>query len=172
MFLYLAYTAPHDPLVPADQDLEACQHIPHYIRRKFCAMVYGVDRNIGNMIKSLEKNNLLDNTIIAFSSDNGGAPWSGGFNYPFRGAKMTPLEGGSRVPGFIYGPKFLKSKSGSTYNGLFHISDWFPTLMSFANKQMDSDDRFDNISKIKNFFQTRESVFSVELICSKNWIFC
>ncbi len=81
-------------------------------RRGFCGMVHGVDRQIGKVISTLEKHNLMDNTIIVFSSDNGGSPWSGGFNYPFRGAKMTPLEGGVRVPGFIYGPKFLKNKSG------------------------------------------------------------
>ena len=97
-------------------------------------MVHGVDRNVGLVVKTLEESNLLQNTIVAFSSDNGGAPWSGGFNYPFRGAKMTPLEGGSRVPAFIYGPEFLKTKSGSVHNGLFHIADWYPTLVSFAQQ--------------------------------------
>ena len=55
-------------------------------------MVHGVDRNIGYIVEALEDNHLLRNTIIAFSADNGGAPWSGGFNYPFRGAKMTAVE--------------------------------------------------------------------------------
>jgi arylsulfatase A-like enzyme len=139
--LYLAFTAPHDPLIATPEDLSACSHIPHYIRRNFCGMVYGVDRNIGYILKSLENNNLMENTIIAFSSDNGGAPWSGGFNYPFRGAKMSALEGGSRVPAFIYGPKFLKTSSGSTYKKLFHIADWYPTLLSFANQKVNPENR-------------------------------
>ena len=104
-------------------------------------MVHGVDRKIGDVIKSLEDNNLMDNTIIVFSSDNGGSPWVGGLNYPFRGAKMSALEGGSRVPAFIYGPKFLKEKSGSTYKGLFHIADWYPTLLSFANMEQDPENK-------------------------------
>ena len=96
--------------------------------------MHGVDRNIGLILRALEDSNLLQNTLIAFSSDNGGSPWSGGFNYPFRGGKATPLEGGTRVPAFIYGPKFLKKKSGSVHKGLFHIADWYPTFISFAQQ--------------------------------------
>ncbi len=54
---------------------------------------------------------------------------------------MTALEGGSRVPAFVYGPKFLKGKPGRVHDGLFHIADWYPTLVSFAQHAANPDIR-------------------------------
>ena len=53
-------------------------------RRKYCGMVIGIDEVVGKITQALRRNKMLDNTIIFFSSDNGGVPFAGGFNYPFR----------------------------------------------------------------------------------------
>ena len=56
----------------------------HSYRRMYCNLVVGIDQGIGKVVESLEKNEMLENTIIMFSSDNGGVPFSGAMNYPFR----------------------------------------------------------------------------------------
>ena len=72
---------------------------------------------------------MLDDTVIIFSSDNGG--WSqgigyaGGSNLPLRGRKGDTLEGGCRVPGFIYNA----GRTGRT-DEVIHISDWLPTIVA------------------------------------------
>ena len=53
-------------------------------RRDYCNLVAGVDDGIGKVVKSLEANQMLENTVIIFFSDNGGVPFAGAFNYPFR----------------------------------------------------------------------------------------
>ncbi|CAN8013432.1 unnamed protein product, partial [Ixodes persulcatus] len=79
---------------------------------------------------------IKNDTIIAFSSDNGGLPYGAysnrGFNWLLRGAKFTLWEGGVRVPAFVWSSKFLKKPRVS--DQLMHISDWLPTLYSAAGK--------------------------------------
>ena len=94
-----------------------------------CALVAGVDEGIGGIIEVLEDNKKLDDTIIIFSTDNGGVPYAGSLNYPLRGAKATLFEGGVRSPGFIHAPNIFKQESYD-FKELFHISDYFPTLLS------------------------------------------
>ena len=54
--------------------------------------------------------------------------------FDFRGGKATVFEGGVRVPAFLYGPKSLFPKSVD-YDGIFHISDFYPTLLNMIGKQ-------------------------------------
>ena len=53
-------------------------------RRKYCNLVVGIDTGIGKILKALKENGMLENTVILYSSDNGGVPFAGAFNYPFR----------------------------------------------------------------------------------------
>lgn len=130
LFLYLAYTAAHSPLQPLKRHQEKCDHIPHLWRRQFCGMVVGLDEGIQNVTESAIRT-FGDNLIIVVTSDNGGSPWFGGMNSPLRGSKNTPFEGGIKVPGFVvdFRNQFLK---GVKYNGLMHVSDWLPTILSYA----------------------------------------
>ena len=76
-------------------------------------MIAALDDSVGNIISTLKTRGMYDNTIIVFSSDNGGQPSSGGAsNVPLRGAKNTWWEGGIRVPSFISSPLFDSSMSG------------------------------------------------------------
>jgi arylsulfatase A-like enzyme len=134
LFLYVAFTAAHSPLQALPEHTAPCVNITHSWRRQFCGMMVGVDeaiRNISNAIRP----NLGNNSILIVTSDNGGSTWFGGSNVPLRSGKNTPFEGGVKVPGFVvdYTPQdiYLGAK-GRSYNGLMHISDWFPTLYSIA----------------------------------------
>lgn len=139
LFLYVAFTAAHSPLQPMPKHEEPCKHIPHLWRRQYCGMVVGLDEAIWNITLAVEKY-LGENTVMVVSSDNGGSPWFGGMNYPFRGAKSTPFEGGVRVPAFLHDFSSDKRYFGSpvalnshrVYSGIAHVSDWYPTLARIA----------------------------------------
>ena len=93
-------------------------------------MVVGLDKNINIVVENAKKI-LGENTIVVFSSDNGGSPWFGGLNTPLRSGKMTPFEGGTRVPAFMLDFSKKYSKTGVSKQ-IFHISDWLPTFLSWA----------------------------------------
>ncbi|KAG0417695.1 hypothetical protein HPB47_005407 [Ixodes persulcatus] len=97
-------------------------------------MLDALDESIGRVVEALDNAGILEDTIIVFSSDNGGAPYglqsNRAYNWPLRGAKFTLWEGSVRVPAFVWSPKFLKKSRVS--NQLMHISDWLPTLYTAA----------------------------------------
>lgn len=91
LFLYVAYTAAHSPLQPLQRHLDKCWHISHLWRRQFCGMVVGADEGIKNLTATALQH-LGNNTILVVSSDNGGSPWFGGMNQPFRGGKISRVH--------------------------------------------------------------------------------
>jgi arylsulfatase A-like enzyme len=91
-------------------------------------MVTQLDDAIGQIVAKLTSLGILNNTIIAFTSDNGGSPPIGGSSYPLRGMKGTLYEGGHKVRAFIS----LPTLTSYVNSGLFHISDWLPTLIGGA----------------------------------------
>lgn len=97
-FLYLSFTAPHGPLQAKEEDLERFSQIQDNRRRIYAAMVWAMDRAIGKVINELEKSGRLDNTLVWFLSDNGGATNNATSNLPLAGHKGIKFEGGIRVP--------------------------------------------------------------------------
>jgi arylsulfatase A-like enzyme len=105
-FLYLAYNAPHGPMQAPDEDIARYADIPDKRRRIYAAMVDVMDCGIGELVSTLEKKGLRENTLIFFLSDNGGALPStakpqggnGSSNAPLRDGKGSLYEGGVRVP--------------------------------------------------------------------------
>ena len=132
LFLYVSYNAAHSPLQPEPEWLAPCQHIKHLWRRQFCGMMVGLDNNIASLVDSAKKI-LGENTVVVFSSDNGGSVWSGGLNAPLRSGKFTPFEGGVRVPAFMLDFSSQYSSPGLEVKHMLHISDWLPTFLSWAN---------------------------------------
>jgi len=121
LFLYVSYNAAHSPLQSEPEWEEECQHIPHLWRRQFCAMVVGLDRNIAKIADSA-RSVLGDNTVIVVSPDNGGSVWFGGLNQPLRSGKLTPFEGGVRVPAFVVDFSGQYTRQGDLKH-MVHISD-------------------------------------------------
>lgn len=140
LFLYLAYQAVHSANRPADglqapdEWINKFKHIAHEGRRKYAAMLGYLDYGIGRVYNALVKKDMINNTIIVFTTDNGGP--ANGFdfnwanNYPLRGVKATLWEGGVRAAGFVYSNWI--EKPGRTSMDLMHITDWVPTLVNLA----------------------------------------
>lgn len=106
-FLYLAHWGVHTPLQATREDYDAVGDIEPERLRVYAAMVRALDRSVGRIIETLDAEGLADNTLIVFSSDNGGAGYLGlpDINEPYRGWKITLFEGGIRVPMFISWPE-------------------------------------------------------------------
>tara|TARA_B100000767_G_C19760571_1_gene534961 strand:- start:274 stop:1902 length:1629 start_codon:yes stop_codon:yes gene_type:complete len=129
-FMYLAYNAPHTPLQSEKRDYDALSHIEDHTERTYAGMIRGLDRGIGQVLASLEENDLSDNTMVIFTSDNGGAGYVGlpDLNKPYRGWKMTLFEGGIHTPYFIKWPK--KIAAGSQYDSPVAHIDIFSTVLA------------------------------------------
>lgn len=139
LFLYLAHAAVHSGnpynALPAPYDtIDKFSSIYNPNRRRFAGMLAKLDDSVGAVVKALQKRNMLENSIIIFSTDNGGP--AAGFNlnaasnYPLRGVKNTLWEGGVRGAGLIWSP--LIKKKRRVAKQLFHITDWMPTLLKAA----------------------------------------
>jgi uncharacterized sulfatase len=105
-FLYLAHWAPHTPLQATREDYEALSHIELHRERVYAAMIRALDRGVGRVMQALKDNGVDDNTLVIFTSDNGGAGYIGidGVNAPYRGFKIQLFEGGIHVPFFMRWP--------------------------------------------------------------------
>ena len=75
---------------------------------------------------------MAENTLFAFASDNGGDLV--GDNLPYVGSKFYELQGGFSTPAAVFGALIPEEKRGTTYENLFHGTDWLPTLMQVATK--------------------------------------
>ena len=91
-----------------------------------------MDDNIGLVLQKLEEMGELDNTIVAFTTDNGAEviTYPDGGNTPFKGGKLTTWEGGMRVPMLVRWPGHIKP--GTVLNQIFSSLDWLPTLVDIA----------------------------------------
>ena len=108
-------------------------------------MVRDLDRNVGRLLKSLSDEGLADNTMVIFTSDNGGANYIGlpDINRPFRGWKATFFEGGMHVPYFIRWPAHIKP--GSKYDAPVGHVDIFATAAAAAGAALPNDRKMDGI---------------------------
>lgn len=138
-FLYLAHWAPHSPLQADRADYDALAHIEDHPLRVYAAMILSLDRGIGAVLDALEANGIADNTIIAFTSDNGGAHYIGlpDINAPYRGWKATFFGGGIRVPTFFIWPGVIEPEGEMT--GLAQHIDFAPTLAAMGGASLPSD---------------------------------
>ncbi len=144
-FLYLAHWAPHTPLQATQEDYEALSHIELHRERVYAAMIRALDRGVGQVLDALQENGLEENTIVIFTSDNGGAGYIGipDVNAPHRGWKMTLFEGGIHIPYFIKWP--AKIPAGTTVTQPVHHFDIFATAAAAGGATMPSDRKMDGI---------------------------
>lgn len=157
LFLYVAHQATHAPLQAPQELIDRFTYIPQLSRRIFAAMLTLLDESVGRVVAALKDKGMLDNSIIIFSTDNGGATdgYNGNVasNWPLRGCKDTLWEGGVRGAGFIWSP--LIKSAPRVHEGLLHIQDWIPTLIAAANattwfpelKELDGKNQWHSISE-------------------------
>jgi len=143
-FTYLPLNAPHGPLHAPDADLAAMRAVFDTSRiaatlapalRKdlltYLAMIRNIDINVGRLLDFLGKNNLLDNTILIFTTDNGSTYGNQYYPAGMRGKKTELWEGGHRVPFFVSWPKGLGS-TARDLAGLAQAQDVLPTLIDLC----------------------------------------
>ncbi len=101
-FLFAAYNAPHTPLQAPDEYVAMFKDEADPVKRVYYAMIKQLDDAIGRLIGELKRQEMLDNTLVIFLSDNGGATYTNTTdNGPLSGGKITDFEGGIRVPFFM-----------------------------------------------------------------------
>jgi arylsulfatase A-like enzyme len=132
-FLFLSYNAPHGPLQATEEDLARFSHIRDNKRRTYAAMMYALDRGVGRIRHDLKTSGELDETLIVFFSDNGGATGNASWNGPLSGAKGCLKEGGVRVPMIWSWPGQLPS--GAHYESPVSSLDLLQTFMAVAGAE-------------------------------------
>ncbi|XP_077981152.1 arylsulfatase B-like [Glandiceps talaboti] len=153
LFLFLSFQAVHAPLeVPREYEDMYRNKINDDNRRIYAAMTTCMDHAIGNVTNTLREKGLLDNSVIVFSTDNGGSLGYGASNWPLRGQKGTLYEGGVRGAACVDSP-FLKPHVRGTMNKeLLYVGDWLATFVHLAGgnvnntKPLDSFNQWETIS--------------------------
>ena len=132
-FLYLAHWGIHTPLQATRQDFEAVgDNFPNHRSRVYAGMIRAVDRSVGQIVQALKDNGVDDNTLIIFTSDNGGANYIGmpDINKPYRGWKLSFFEGGTHVPFVMRWPNRLNA--GTRYPHAISHLDIMPTALGLS----------------------------------------
>jgi arylsulfatase A-like enzyme len=136
--LSLHFTAPHWPWEGPDDEAESKRirnvfHRDGGTRKTYMAMMQSLDGNIGRVLQALDVHGIFANTIVVFTSDNGGERFSD--TWPFSGMKAELLEGGLRVPAIVRWPGRIPA--GTVSDQVTITMDWLPTLMAAAGTQPD-----------------------------------
>ena len=136
--LSLHFTAPHWPWEGPDDEAESKRirslfHRDGGSQKTYAAMVQNLDANIGRVLQALDASGLASNTIVVFTSDNGGERFS--HNWPFTGMKQELLEGGIRIPAIVRWPGRIAPRAVSEQ--VMITMDWMPTLLAAAGTSPD-----------------------------------
>ena len=137
--LSLHFTAPHWPWEGPDDEAESKRIRSLFDRdggsqKTYAAMVQSLDANIGRVLQALDASGLASNTIVVFTSDNGGERFSN--VWPFTGMKQELLEGGIRVPAIVRWPGRIAP--GAVSEQVMITMDWMPTLLAAAGTLPDA----------------------------------
>ena len=136
LFLYLAFQAVHAPNEAPQEYVDRYENQTDWTdqRKNYAGMLTAADEGIQNVTRAFQEAGLWDDTLVVFTTDNGGPTTTcavqGSSNYPKRGGKCSVWEGGTTGDGFISGPalKKLGFPTKERFPHLFHVVDWFPTL--------------------------------------------
>ena len=144
-FLYLAHWGIHNPLQASREDYDALSHIKDHRLRVYSAMIRAVDRSVARVTQSLADNGLAENTLVIFTSDNGGAGYIGlpDINKPYRGWKLNHFEGGTHVPFMAKWPAQINA--GSQLDAAIHHNDIFTTIAAAAKIAVPTDRQIDGV---------------------------
>lgn len=147
-FLSVHYTAPHWPWETRDDEALAQEiksnlfHLHGGSIHTYQRMIHHMDEGIGKIMDTLKAQGLADNTLVVFTSDNGGERFSD--NWPLVGGKMDLTEGGIRVPWIAHWPNVITAGSVSTQACM--TMDWSATMLDVAGVKADVNYPLDGIS--------------------------
>ncbi|MDP3070326.1 MAG: sulfatase-like hydrolase/transferase [Opitutaceae bacterium] len=156
-FLYVPFTAVHLPVKePADWLARVPAAITGEVARHYAASIMHLDDAVGRIVAALDKTGRRQNTLVVFTSDNGGSTAENndrtypsddcpsgplpGNNRPWRGKKGDLYEGGTRVPTFVSWPGRVRP---GRVEAPVHIADWMPTLAGLAGYRPAQDLKWD-----------------------------
>ena len=134
-FVYLPYYTVHTPLMGKEKLVEKFKHkkgIEGQNNPKYAAMVASMDENIGKLLTSIKANNLENNTLVIFTSDNGGIR-AISHQDPLRAGKGSYYEGGIRVPLIIKWPDSIAPNTFTNQNA--SNLDFYPTLQNIVQPE-------------------------------------
>ena len=147
-FLSMHFTAPHWPWETRDDHALArdirgnIMHLDGGNIHTYQRMVHHMDEGIGAVVEQLRREGLLDNTLLVFTSDNGGERFSD--NWPLVGGKMDLTEGGIRVPWIAHWPALIAP--GTVSRQLCMTMDWSATMLELAGVREDETWPLDGVS--------------------------
>jgi len=149
-FLSLHYTAPHWPWETRDDEAEAKRiakivHTDGGSLATYLRMIHHMDEGIGRVLRALEDAGKAQDTIVVFTSDNGGERFSD--TWPLVGKKMDLLEGGIRVPYIVHWP--ARVKPGGITAQLAITMDWVPTFLAAAGVTANVEYPLDGLSLLQ-----------------------
>ena len=144
-FMYFAPNAIHTPLQAKNEDYDALPQIKDHRLRVYGAMARNLDANVGRILQTLKDEGLDQNTLIVFTSDNGGAGYIGlpDVNKPYRGFKSTFFEGGIHTPFFMRWPGTIAPGTRFPYP-VGHV-DLFATAAGAAKASVPTDRKIDGV---------------------------
>jgi arylsulfatase A-like enzyme len=143
-FLFHSFTAPHGPMHATEEDKALFASIENTKRRTYAAMIWAMDRAIGQLVDSLKAAGKFENTLIWFLSDNGGATGNASINLPLAGHKGIKFEGGTRVPFFAHWPKQFKEPK--KFDPMMISLDIMPTSLAAAGAKEESLKNLDGVN--------------------------
>lgn len=130
-FLYLPFNAPHTPFQAPKKYYDQFSHVENHTRRVYLAMIAALDDAVGQVMACLAAEGLQENTLVWFSSDNGGATYTtASWNDPLKGGKLSNWEGGLQVP-FIWSWK-SHIPEGASFDLPVSLMDVFVTSLASA----------------------------------------
>ncbi len=147
-FLSLHYTAPHWPWETRDDEAiskEVAENLFHLAGgniHTYHRMIHHMDEGIGRLVQVLRDESLLENTLVVFTSDNGGERFSD--NWPLVGGKMDLTEGGIRVPWIAHWPATVPA--GTVSEQLCMTMDWSATMLALGGGSAHPDYPLDGVS--------------------------
>ncbi len=140
-FCYLSFTAVHTPMQAKQEDLEKFHDQE---RTKLKAMTWAMDQAVGRVISALKATHQLDDTLIIFTNDNGGAANNTADNTPLKGWKGNKFEGGLKVPLILSWKDHIPA--GSSFHGITSTLDIFATAQAAASANTRTGDGLDGVN--------------------------
>ncbi|ACB94207.1 sulfatase family protein [Beijerinckia indica] len=160
-FISLHFNAPHWPWEAPGDEAESARVAGTRLfdfdggsQATYRGMIAAMDLQIGRIVQALQANGISENTIVIFTSDNGGERFAD--TWPFTGRKTELLEGGLRIPALVSWP--ARIKADQTIDQVSISMDWLPTLLAAAGSEPDPNFPSDGINLLPFLSESKAAI--------------